>query len=86
MLVRVLEIPPPSGKPHFGGAEPQTFMEVDWFRDDPTPGLFEKPDFATPEGKAAITETIKRKRYYSDGKSFLVLHPEHPFTINYSAP
>lgn len=81
MLVRVLEIPPPTGKFHFAGGEPQIFIEVDWFRDDPS--LSEKPDFATAEGRQQISDFVKAKRYFSPGKAYLVLHPIYPFTINY---
>ena len=84
MLVRILEIPESTGNFHFGGGEPQTFMEVDWFRDEqPTepdsPGMME-----TEEGRAQIADFVKGKRYYDPAKAYLVLHPGHSFTINYS--
>lgn len=85
MLVRVFEIPAPTGHFHFGGGEPQAFLEVDWFRDDPIAGI-NVPSFATSDGRAQITAFIKAKRYFSPAKAYLVLHPEHPFTIGYSAP
>lgn len=81
-LVRILEITPSSGNFHFAGPERQTWLEVDWFRDDNP----EAPQFGTPEGQAAITEFIKAKRYFKPGRAYLVLHPEHSFTIGYSAP
>lgn len=80
-LIRVLEIPPSSGNFHFGGGEPQKFVEVDWFRDD--------DDFqmiATPEGREDIANYLKAKRYFDPKKAYLVLHQEHTFTINYKAP
>ncbi len=86
MLIRVLEIAEPTGNFHFGSGEPQTFMEVDWFRDEQpmepdSPGMME-----TEEGRAQIADFVKGKRYYDPAKSYLVLHPGHSFTINYSAP
>jgi hypothetical protein len=85
MLVRVFEIPPPSGHFHFGGGERQVFVEVDWFHDDPQPGI-EVPSFDTVEGREMVTDFIKHKRYFDPAKAYLVLHPEHPFTIGYAAP
>jgi hypothetical protein len=85
MLVRVFEIPPPTGRFHFQGGEPQTFVEVDWFRDDPAPDM-DRPDFGSLEGRQIITEFIQGKRYYRGDRSYLVLHPLHSFTINYAAP
>lgn len=85
MLVRVLEIPAPTGNFHFGGGERQTFVEVDWFRDDPQPGI-DMPSFSTEDGRAKVTEFIRTKRYFDPAKAYLVLHPEHPFTIGYRAP
>jgi hypothetical protein len=76
MLVRVLEIPPSSGRFHFGGGERQTWIEVDWFRDDDN--LFLRDDY--PE---QMTRWLKQKKYYRPDKAYLVLHPLKPFTINY---
>lgn len=86
MLVRVLEIPAPSGNWHFGGGEAQAFIEVDWFRDEQqlepdTPGMME-----TEEGRTQITSFVMGKRYYDPAKAYLILHPSHSFTINYSGP
>ncbi len=85
MLIRVLEIAESTGNFHFDRGEPQTFMEVDWFRDEqPTPdspGMME-----TEEGRAQIADFVKGKRYYDPTKAYLVLHPGYSFTINYSAP
>lgn len=88
MLVRVFEIPPPSGKFHFGGGEMTHFAEVDWFRDDPRD--FE-PDrhtslFHTEQGRKTIEEFIRHKHYFDPTKAYLVLHPTHSFTIGYKAP
>jgi len=86
MLIRVLEIPVPSGNFHFGGGEPQPFVEVDWFRDEQpmepdSPGMME-----SEEGRAQIADFVKGKRYFDPAKAYLILHPGHSFTINYSAP
>lgn len=76
MLVRVFEIPIPTGNWHFGKAEPQTFMEVDWFR---VP--YSMCD--TAEGKRYFIKFIKEKQYFSPDKSYLVLLKDYTFTINY---
>lgn len=81
-VVRVLEIPPSSGQFHFNGPEAQTWIEVDWFRDDPQPGSL---DWSTPGGRAGATEFIKAHRYFDPKKAYLVLHPQHPFLIGYDA-
>lgn len=86
MLVRVLEIPAPSGNFHFCGGELQTFVEVDWFRDEQpmepdSPGMME-----SEEGRAQIADFVRGKRYFDPAKAYLILHPGHSFTINYSAP
>ena len=77
-LVRVLEIPPSSGKFHFHGGEPQTFIEVDWFRDDDYP----------PEDRwqAELTTFLESKSYYRPDKAYLVLGDKRCFTIGYKAP
>ena len=85
MLIRILEIPEPSGNYHFGSGEPQTFVEVDWFRDDPLMGQEGPGMMETEEGRAQIADFVKGKRYYDPTKAYLVLHPGHSFTINYSA-
>ena len=79
MLIRILEIPPSSGNFHFGGGEPQEFVEVDWFRDDAWL-------IATEDGRNGIADFIRQKRYFDPSKAYLVLHPTHTFTIGYSAP
>jgi hypothetical protein len=79
-LIRVLEIPPPSGNFHFGGGERQAFTEVDWFRDD-VHDMME-----TAKGRDAIADFIKGKRYFDVAKAYLVLHERHTFTIGYRAP
>ena len=55
------------------------FLEVDWFRDD------EYNMMDTEKGRLQIIDFIKGKRYYTPNKSYLVLHQNHSFTINYSA-
>ncbi len=79
MLIRVFVIPPPTGEFHFSGGEAQTFTEVDWFRDDN--GMMD-----TELGRAQIRKFVEGKGYYNSALSFLVLHPEHSFTLNYEAP
>jgi hypothetical protein len=87
MLVRVFEIPPPTGTFHFSSGEPQSFIEVDWFRDDPSPLSPERPPlFTTEEGRAQVRRFIEAKRYFDPAKAYLVLHPTHPFTMGYAAP
>ena len=84
-LIRVLEIPPPTGNFHFGGGEVQTFTEVDWFRDEP--GMTRSaPAMDSVRGREEIAEFIKGKDYFNPDKAYLVLHQEHSFTIGYSAP
>lgn len=86
MLVRVFEMPTFSGGFRFGGGKPETFIEVDWFRDDPPISPeFAGPSFATTEGRAQIADFIRAKNYFRLGKSYLVLHPQHPFTVDYEA-
>lgn len=79
MLVRILTIPPCSGHFHFGGGEPLTFVELDWFRDDD--GLIQ-----TPEGRKRITDFIRQKRYFREDVPLLVLTGDVCFTIGYRAP
>ncbi len=82
-LVRVLEITSPSGKFHFDGGEPQTFVEVDWFRDEQP----DDPDWMqTEEGRTEIANFVKNKRYFDSTKAYLILHQDYSFTINYHAP
>ena len=84
MLIRILELPQsfPAGF-RFVGPAPITVLEHDWFRDDPDTGA---PDFATPEGRAVAEQFIRGKKYFREDRAYLVLHPKHPFTINYEAP
>ncbi len=84
MLIRVLEIPAPTGNFHFGGGEAQIFVEVDWFRDDPSP-VQDEPMMVTEEGRKQIADLIRGKKYFNPAKAYLVLHQEHTFTIGYSA-
>lgn len=78
MLVRVLEIPAAKGDFCFSGGNPQTFVEVDWFRDDE--GMLK-----TDDGKEVISNFIQGKKYFSADKSYLVLAQEGTFVINYTA-
>ena len=87
MLIRVLEIPPSTGNFHFSDGEEQIFIEVDWFKDDTSPlDPTSGPMMAYEGGRKQIEEFIKAKKYFNPSKSYLVLHQEHSFTINYSAP
>jgi hypothetical protein len=82
MLVRVFEMPTFSGGFRFGAGKPETFIEVDWFRDDGPP----TPDFGTAAGRGEVEQFIRGKVYFKPSRAYLVLHPEHPFTIGYNAP
>lgn len=79
-LIRVLEIPRGDGNFRFGGGAPQTFVEVDWFRDDSGPSM------DTAEGRERIADFIRKKKYINPDKAYLVLHEAASFTINYKAP
>lgn len=82
-LVRVFMIPKPLPRDyHFAGSELVPFLEVDWFRDD----LMQYHQLTHDQVCAELSNFIKGKLYYRDNLSFLVLHPEHSFTINYEAP
>ena len=74
-LIRVFEIPKPNRKYCFGAGVPQSFVNVDWFRDDHDP--------LTPDTVEEYKEFIKRKSYFSPHKSLLVLHPTCSFTMGY---
>ena len=76
MLVRVFEIPEPSGNRHFGGGEAQSFIEVDWFRDDEGMML-------TDLGRSQMRKFVSEKRYFDSTKAYLILHPIYPTTIGY---
>ncbi len=82
-LIRVLEIPKPTGNLHFREGEPQTFIEVDWFRDENP--LTDDLMMDSEDGRRNITKFIKGKRYFNPDKAYLVLHESHTFTIGYSA-
>ena len=83
-LIRIFEIPPPTGTFHFGGGEQQAFIEVDWFRDDPLELQPPEYSFASAEGRANIEKEIRGKRYFRKDRAYLVLHPKFPFTIGYT--
>lgn len=85
MLIRVLEIPKSSEAFCFGGGHPQTWIEFDWFRDDPSLAIPDQPTMATAEGRVMIADFIKKKAYFREDKAYLVLHQDHTFTINYEA-
>lgn len=89
-LIRVFEMPVSLRTErylHQGGVA-QTFIQVDWFDDSPPDdGLSKRfPVVGTAEWQDALSAFIRGKRYYRPDRSFLVLHPEHSFTINYEAP
>lgn len=79
-LIRVLEIPRGDGNFRFGGGAPQTFVEVDWFRDDSGPSM------NAADGREEIEAFIRKKNYFSAAKAYLILHQAASFTINYKAP
>ena len=92
-LIRVLEIPGtfPDGF-RFGGGEPITFSEVDWFQDaleTPVGLIFQTEaeragrSISTPEGRAALREFIVAKPYYQPDRAYLVLSSHGVFTIGY---
>lgn len=81
MLIRVFEIPPPTGNFHFSGGERQSFVEVDWFRSDGGHPV----DMSKQEGRDLVEENVRQKRYFKPDRAYLVLHPVHSFTINYRA-
>lgn len=81
-LVRVFEMPQEFAKGFlFSGPRAATFMEVDWFRDEDG-----NPSFATEEGRTAVAEFLRVKNYFRRDRAYLVLHPQHSFTIDYEAP
>ena len=57
-LVRVLEVPEFRGQFHFNGPSIEPFLEHDFFHSETSDGLI---DF------------VKRKPYYKEGRSFLIL-------------
>lgn len=61
MLIRVLEIPKSSGGDCFMGGNPQTWVEVDWFRDDSFP--------LTPDTIGEYESHVKQRRYYDPSKA-----------------
>lgn len=80
MLVRVFQIPPPTGAFCFEGGNLAAFTEIDWFRDDELAHL-EREAYI-----AAMTNFLMHKQYYREGVPILILHPLHSFTLNYEAP
>lgn len=75
-LIRVFEIPPPIGEFVFGG-KPQSFLNVDWFRDD---GIYPTEDW-----EKTLREFVLGKRY-NRGQPLLVMAGDgRAFTINYEA-
>ncbi len=80
-LFRVLEIAPTSGNFCFGGGNPQTWLEVDWFTDEGAETIFGRP--LTIDD---VRSNVEQKRYIKPGKGYLVLctDGEMTFTINYS--
>lgn len=72
-LIRVFEIPEPTGNFHFNGGEPVEFVEVDWFVDD---GMSE--EWSDEDARQVLRDFVRGKRYYDPRKSYLILH--HRFT------
>ena len=77
-LVRVFEIPPPTGEFCFGDGNPVTFIERDWFH-------AEKQMMADEIEQSDIEEFVKKKAYFDHRKAWLVISPMGCFTINYFA-
>jgi hypothetical protein len=77
-LIRVLQIPAPTGNFHFSGPEHAAFWELDWFRDDHMP--------LSAETREKYERFIREKRYYHDERPLLILGPDYAFTMGYSAP
>lgn len=84
MLIRVLELPDFAPGFRFGGQVTATFKDLDWFRDEPRPD--DMPEIGTLEWRAYVEKFVRAKRYFDPERAYLVLHPEHSFTINYTAP
>lgn len=84
MLIRILELPDFAPGFRFGGNVVATFKDLDWFRDDPRPA--DMPEQGTPDWRAYVEKFVREKTYFNPARAYLVLHPTHPFTINYSAP
>lgn len=84
MLYRILELPDFAPGFRFGGNVTATCKDLDWFRDDPRPD--DMPEDGTPEWRAFVEKFIRAKKYFHPDRAYLVLHPIHPFTINYTAP
>lgn len=80
-LIRVFLIPAPNF--HLGSSDPQTFFEVDWFRDDM---LLALPEGGPDVWQESLTGFIKKKGYF-DGRPLLVMAGDgRAFTVGYSAP
>jgi hypothetical protein len=86
-LIRVFRMPTVYPR-HYLNQEgaPVVMVQVDWFRDDAGSNLIEQPTPGTPEWVAALTKFIGYKKYYDKTMPFLIVHPEHTFTLNYTAP
>lgn len=78
-LIRVFQLPTTFSKDYCFTGIGQVFTMVDWFRDDQ--GMME-----SASGQAELVGFIKKKRYYSEDRAFLVLHERYTLTINYRAP
>jgi hypothetical protein len=83
MLIRILEMPNFAEGFRFGGNVTATFKDLDWFRDDPHPD--DMPELGTAEWRAYVEDFVRGKKYFNSERAYLVLHPVHPFTINYRA-
>lgn len=89
MLVRVFEIPRNMRVGYlFQGGVPVALNIVDWFRDD---ALWDNPLTGITRVKSRevfekeIKAFIQNKQYFTTNSSYLILHPEFSFTINYQA-
>lgn len=77
-LIRVFKIPAPTGQFCWGAGRLAPFVEVDWFQD--TDDMMARED-----GREAICDFIRQKRYAALGVPLLVMSPLGAFTINYTA-
>lgn len=78
-LIRILRIPPHSGAFLFSGPERQTWLEVDWFRDDAIATSVTREIW-----EQSMHLHIGKKAYFKTPGALLVLGEKWSFTIHYS--
>lgn len=81
-LIRVLEMPPWTAIPNYGSGMPRVFMEVDSFP------VEDKGRYSPKllDGQRELAALLRTKIYWKPDRAYLILHPTHSFTINYTAP